>query len=137
MSVTVKLTWLLKKLDMLDCGICSLIHQRDQCFTSLNIMEIFYGINYYSCILPIRINKNLPTTKMTCYVLQSVNFVFSCTGESITVHLKVPVNIVEPLPVQDHAVPIIIRDKLMQHNEWDLTTQQVSNLKTDIPTHDS
>ncbi|XP_056020972.1 GATOR complex protein NPRL2-like isoform X2 [Ostrea edulis] len=46
-------------------------------------------------------------------------------GESITVHLKVPVNIVEPLPVQDHAVPIIIRDRLMQHNEWDLTTQQV------------
>lgn len=46
-------------------------------------------------------------------------------GESITVHLKVTVNISEPPPVLDHDVPILIRDRVRPHHEWDLTTQQV------------
>ena len=51
------------------------------------------------------------------------------TGDSITVHLKVPVNISEPPSVMDPDVPIIIKDRVRPHHEWDLTTQQVKRLQ--------
>lgn len=57
---------------------------------------------------------------------------FTFTGESITVHLKVTVNISEPPPVLDHDVPILIRDRVRPHHEWDLTTQQVRYTGTSI-----
>ncbi|XP_062575588.1 GATOR1 complex protein NPRL2-like [Saccostrea cucullata] len=59
------------------------------------------------------------------HLLNKYGFCRIPVGESITVHLKVTVNIAEPPPVLDHDVPILIKDKGRPQQAWDLTTQQV------------
>ncbi|XP_059169672.1 GATOR complex protein NPRL2-like isoform X2 [Physella acuta] len=47
-------------------------------------------------------------------------------AKSCTVHLKLAATIQDPIPVEDHDVPIFIvpRDIMMKY-QWDLTTQQI------------
>ncbi|KAL0272236.1 UNVERIFIED_CONTAM: hypothetical protein PYX00_005292 [Menopon gallinae] len=73
-------------------------------------------------------SENIKLSNMLTQVMNDLNTSKMCTltEGTITTHLKVVKICADPIPVQDHQVPIFIENRAaFCEEQWDLTTQQV------------